>query len=66
MGIIETIKMLAIEEATEKKELQVVTKLLMAKKFTITEIASYADVDEEFVMEVKKDLNLDWHTKQIL
>lgn len=59
MGIIETIKMLAIEEATEKKELQVVTKLLIAKKFTITEIASYVDVDEEFVMEVKKDLNLD-------
>lgn len=59
MGIIETIKMLAIEEATEQKELQFVTNLLVAKKFTITEIASYVDVDEAFVMEVKKDLNLD-------
>lgn len=59
MGIIETIKMLAIEEATEKKELQFVTNLLTANKFTIAEIAHYADVDEEFVMEVKKDLNLD-------
>lgn len=55
MGIIETINMLAIEEAA----LQVVTKLLMANKFTISEIAYYANVDEEFVMEVKKDLSLD-------
>ncbi|WP_254411460.1 hypothetical protein [Dyadobacter diqingensis] len=59
MGIIETINMLAMEEGAEKKELQFVTNLLTANKFTIAEIASYADVDEEFVMEVKKDLNLD-------
>jgi hypothetical protein len=31
----------------------------MVKKFTNAEIAAYADVNEEFVMEVKKDLNFD-------
>lgn len=58
MEIIETIKMLAIEEATEKRTSSR-HQAIMAKKFTITEIANYANVDEEFVMEVKKDLNFD-------
>lgn len=64
MGIIETIKMLEREEGMEignkngmeKKGYDVVKNLLQANRFTISEIANFANVTENFVRKVKKDL----------
>jgi predicted nucleic-acid-binding protein len=56
MGIIETIKMLEREEGMEKKSYEVVKNLLQANRFTIPEIANFANVTEDFVRKVKKDL----------
>ena len=66
MGIIETIKMLTMEEGIEKgiergeekKSYEVVSKLLMADKFSFSEIANFAGVSEEFVKKVQQDMNL--------
>lgn len=66
MGIIETIKMLTREEALEeglekgeeRKGYEVVSNLLLSQKFSVSEIANFANVAEEFVLSVKKDLKL--------
>lgn len=70
MGIIETIKMLEREEGMEKgiekgmekgtfsKSYTVVKNLLKLEKFSIAEIASIAEVDEEFVKKVKEELGI--------
>jgi predicted transposase YdaD len=44
------------EEGIEKKGHEVVKNLLIAGKFTIAEIANFANVTEDFVRKVKKDL----------
>ncbi len=60
MGIIETIKMLtreeALEEGLEQKSIEVVKKLLLAKKFTDAEIANFASVTQELVRKVRSEL----------
>lgn len=60
MGIIATIKMLTSEEGIEIGEEQnrykVVTRMLQSKKFSISEIANFADVSEDFVQKVQEDL----------
>lgn len=60
MGIIETIKLLEREEAVEKteakKNYEFVANLLNADKFTVSEIANFANVTEAFVKKVKKEL----------
>jgi hypothetical protein len=43
-------------EGIEKKGHEVVKNLLIAGKFTIAEIANFANVTEDFVCRVKKDL----------
>ena len=42
----------------EKKSYQVVKNLISANRFTIPEIANFADVSETFVRKVKKSLNM--------
>jgi len=66
MGIIETIKMLTREEAleegiekgSEKKSYEVVAKLLLSGKFSVSEVANFAGVNEAFVKKVRKDNTL--------
>jgi hypothetical protein len=41
----------------EKGKTEVVRNLLLANKFTVSEIATYASVTEDFVEKVKKTLN---------
>lgn len=61
MGIIETIKKIEREEATEKGiekgiekgKTEVVTNLINTGKFTIQEIANFAGVSETFVRKIK-------------
>ncbi|GLU51959.1 hypothetical protein [Dyadobacter frigoris] len=71
MGIIETIKMLTreegieigfeqgiekgLEKGEEKKSFEVVTRMLESGKFSILEIANFADVSEDFVRKVQED-----------
>jgi len=43
-------------EAVEKKSYEVVSNLLAAGKFTISEIANYATVSEDFVRKVRSAL----------
>jgi predicted transposase/invertase (TIGR01784 family) len=47
------------EEGMEKKGYEVVKNLLTADKFTIAEIANFANVQEDFVREIKKNHNND-------
>ncbi len=68
MGIIETVKMLAEEEAREKglkegkvlgkekKTVQIIRNLFTLNKFSIAEIAQIAEVSEEFVLKMKGEL----------
>jgi hypothetical protein len=68
MGIIETIKMLTreegieigleqgLEKGEEKKSLKVVTRMLQSEKFSISEISNFADVSEDFVRKVQKEI----------
>ncbi|TDE18592.1 hypothetical protein [Dyadobacter psychrotolerans] len=66
MAIIETVKMLTREEAlqegiekgADKRSYEVVTKLLLSGKFSISEIANFAGVTETFVRKVRKDNGL--------
>ena len=44
-------------EAIEKKSYEVVSNLLAAGRFTISEIANFATVTEDFVKEVRADLD---------
>ncbi len=44
-------------EATEKKSYEVVSNLLAAGRVTISEIANFATVTEDFVKKVRADLN---------
>ena len=59
MGIIEAIKKIEREEGIEKgleqKSYEVVSNLLNAGKFTVSEIANFANVSEAFVRKVKKE-----------
>ena len=60
MGIIEAINMLTkeegIKEGIAKKSYEVVDKLLLAGKFSITEVANFANVTESFVRKVQKEI----------
>jgi predicted transposase/invertase (TIGR01784 family) len=66
MGIIETIKMITLEEGIEqgiekgeqKKGHEVVSNLLLLKQFSISEIANIANVTEDFVVAVQSDLKI--------
>jgi flagellar biosynthesis/type III secretory pathway protein FliH len=44
------------KEGMEKKGYEVVKNLLTADKFTIAEIANFANVQEDFVHKIKKEL----------
>ena len=64
MGIIETIKMLereqgerkGMEEGQKQKNLIIVTNLLLNTDFNSAKIAALADVPEEYVQHVRKQL----------
>jgi hypothetical protein len=60
MGIREMVldraKKEGFEIGREEKSFKVVENLLAAGKFTIAEIANFADVSEVYVRKVKKDL----------
>ena len=64
MGIIETIKMLereqgerkGMEEGQKQKNLLIVTNLLLNTDFNSAKIAALADVPEEYVQHVRKQL----------
>jgi len=60
MGMTETINMLTkeegIKEGIAKKSYEVVNKLLLAGKFSITEVANFANVTESFVRKVQKEI----------
>jgi hypothetical protein len=64
MGIIETIKMITLEEGIEKgiekgrhkEQITFVTNLLLNTNFDITKIASLSGVSEDFVKNVKQSL----------
>jgi len=56
MGIMETIKKLDFEEGIEKGKTEVVSNLLDTGKFTVSEIANFANVSEAFVRTIKKEL----------
>ncbi len=58
MGIIETVKMLEREEGTLAKSYTVVKNLLKLEKFSASEIANIAEVEEAFVLKVKKELGI--------
>jgi len=45
-----------IEKGIESKATQMVTNLLLAKRFTVSEIANFANVTEAFVIEVREGL----------
>ena len=47
----------AIEKGKYEKSVEIVKNLLATGKFTITEIAKYAGVTEDFVRKVKENLN---------
>jgi hypothetical protein len=65
MGIIETIKMLTLEEGIEqgiekgeeRKSYGIVTKMLKSGKFTVSEISDFTDVPEDFIIRVQKEIN---------
>ena len=61
MGIIETITMLtreeALEEGEKRKSLEFVTNLLLAKRFSTSEIANFAGVSKSYVKKVEAKLN---------
>lgn len=52
MGVIETIEKIKVQEMEEKKNIEFVTNLWSANKFTISEIANFANVSEAFVRKV--------------
>ena len=60
MGIIETIKMLTMEEGIEKGEQnktnEFVKKLLLNTYFDIARIAALTNTTESFVKKVQKDM----------
>jgi hypothetical protein len=56
MGIREMVLDRAKKEGLEEKSFKVVENLLATGKFTIAEIANFADVSEAYVRKVKKDL----------
>lgn len=64
MGIIETIKQIQLEEAfekgiqkgIEKKNREFIFNVMHAGRFTISEIANFANVSESFVKKLKKEL----------
>ncbi len=45
-----------IEKGREEKSIEMVKNLLSAKKFSIEEIANFANVPEAFVLKVKKNM----------
>lgn len=45
-----------IERGEEKKSIEVVTKMLQSGKFSISEIANFTEVSEDFVKKVQKEL----------
>lgn len=55
MGIIETIKMLAKEEAKAEVEVRVVRNFLIYSDFNIDKIAFLMGISKEFVQRVKTD-----------
>jgi flagellar biosynthesis/type III secretory pathway protein FliH len=54
---IKTGKVRGKAEAEKKNKTEFVKNLLMANKFTISEIAAYASVSEDFVEKVKQTLS---------
>lgn len=46
-----------IEEGEERKSYEVVKNLLIADKFTVSEIANFANVSEQFVQKVNEDIS---------
>jgi predicted transposase YdaD len=54
---IQTGKIKGKAEAEKKSKTTFVKNLLLANKITISEIATYAGVSEDFVEKVKKPLN---------
>ncbi|MBE9461200.1 hypothetical protein IEE83_04825 [Dyadobacter sp. UP-52] len=45
-----------LEKGEEKKSLKVVTRMLQSEKFSISEIANFADVSEDFVRKVQEEI----------
>ncbi|GLU52556.1 hypothetical protein Dfri01_20170 [Dyadobacter frigoris] len=58
MGIREMVLERAKKEEREENKFSFVKNLLLAKRFTIQEIASFTDVPEGFVLTVMKSLNI--------
>ena len=66
MGVIEVLKkqerqqglQQGLQQGAEQKSYEVVGNLLVAGKFTDSEIANFATVTEDFVRKVRADLNL--------
>ena len=52
--VLDVVKKEGREEGIEKGKIEVVQNLLKAERFTIAEIANFANVTEEFVLNVKK------------
>ena len=53
----DSVRRKALVEGAEQKSYEVVSNLLAAGKFTISEIANFATVSEDFVKKVLADLN---------
>ena len=56
MGIIETIKMLTLEEGEEKKAREFVKNLLQDTEFDVAKIAKLSGTSETFVRKIQQDL----------
>ena len=61
MGVIEVLKkqerQQGLQQGAEQKSYEVVSNLLVAGKFTDSEIANFAMVTEDFVRKVRADLS---------
>lgn len=56
MGIRELVLDLARKEGLEQGKIEFVKNLLSAERFTVAEIANFANVKENFVLDVQKTL----------
>ncbi|WP_379992941.1 hypothetical protein [Dyadobacter subterraneus] len=57
MGIKEMVLERCRKEGREESQINFVKKLLLAKRFTTNEIATFVGVTESFVLKVMKSLN---------